>query len=63
MICANVTLALGSNLGDRASNLAQACLEISKFCTVTKTSSIYETPPWGVTDQPAFLNQVLITST
>lgn len=63
MTHANVTLALGSNLGDRAANLAHACLEISKCCTITKTSSIYETPPWGVTDQPAFLNQVLGAST
>lgn len=63
MTRANVTLALGSNLGDRAANLAQACQDISGYCTISRTSSIYETPPWGVTDQPAFLNQVLIAST
>ncbi len=63
MTLTNVTLALGSNLGDRAANLVQASLEISLFCTIAKTSSIYETPPWGVTDQPAFLNQVLGAST
>lgn len=58
-----VTLALGTNLGDRAVNLEQACRELSSFIKISKLSSIYETPPWGVTDQPAFLNQVLIATT
>jgi 2-amino-4-hydroxy-6-hydroxymethyldihydropteridine diphosphokinase len=26
---------------------------------IIKSSSIYETPPWGVLDQPPFLNQVV----
>lgn len=63
MSCAKVTLALGTNLGDRAANLEQAYRELSSFVKISKLSSIYETPPWGVTDQPAFLNQVLIAST
>jgi len=55
----SVFLALGTNLGDRGANLAQALGEISSIASIQKESSIYETPPWGVTDQPAFLNQVV----
>ena len=55
-----VYIALGSNLGDRAGNLAEArqrmqALEIA----ITRESSIYETAPWGVLEQPRFLNQVV----
>jgi len=58
-----VFLALGTNLGDREANLSQARKEISSIASIQKESSIYETPPWGVTDQPAFLNQVLAAET
>jgi 2-amino-4-hydroxy-6-hydroxymethyldihydropteridine diphosphokinase len=58
-----VFLALGTNLGNCEANLAQARTEISSIASIQKESSIYETPPWGVTDQPAFLNQVLAVVT
>jgi 2-amino-4-hydroxy-6-hydroxymethyldihydropteridine diphosphokinase len=58
-----VFLALGTNLGEREANLAQARKEISSVSSIQKVSSIYETPPWGVIDQPAFLNQVLAAET
>jgi 2-amino-4-hydroxy-6-hydroxymethyldihydropteridine diphosphokinase len=32
---------------------------MSAFIRLSSRSSIYETPPWGVLDQPAFLNQVV----
>lgn len=51
-----VYLALGSNLGDRFNNLQQAVKELQKVLRVTSYSRVYETPPWGVTDQPGFLN-------
>jgi len=54
-----VHIALGSNLGDRAGNLARARLLTAEFVTDMRYSSIYETPPWGVLEQPYFLNQVL----
>ena len=60
---APVFLALGTNLGEREANLAQARKEISSVSSIQKESSIYETPPWGVIDQPAFLNQVLAAET
>jgi 2-amino-4-hydroxy-6-hydroxymethyldihydropteridine diphosphokinase len=54
-----VYLGLGSNLENRKSNLKEAVRQISEFATIKKLSSIYETEPWGLKDQPKFLNQVL----
>jgi 2-amino-4-hydroxy-6-hydroxymethyldihydropteridine diphosphokinase len=54
-----VYLGLGSNLGDRLTNLKQAIASLSPQVEVKVKSRVYETPPWGYTDQPAFLNQVI----
>lgn len=56
-----VYLGLGTNLGDRQSNLTAALrlLDNSPHLRVSQCSSIYETAPWGFTDQPSFLNCVL----
>ena len=54
-----VYLALGSNLVDRLANLKQAIGALSPQIEVKAKSRVYETPPWGYTDQPAFLNQVI----
>lgn len=54
-----VYLALGSNQGDRLANLAAVLRVLPPIADVTARSPIYETPPWGVLDQPKFLNQVL----
>lgn len=52
-----VYLALGSNLGDREAHLRAAVRELRRGgVEVDAVSSLYETPPWGVTDQPPFLN-------
>jgi 2-amino-4-hydroxy-6-hydroxymethyldihydropteridine diphosphokinase len=60
----NVFLLLGSNLGDSLKNLMIAMDKIEDLIgTVNKKSSIYKTAPWGVTDQPDFLNQVLSIET
>jgi len=53
-----VYIALGSNLGDRSENLAAAIDSMHPNIFVFDCSPIYETPPWGYTSQPAFLNQV-----
>ncbi len=52
-----VYLGLGSNLDDRAAQLRNAldALRVGGVAIDT-VSALYETPPWGVTDQPAFLN-------
>lgn len=59
----NIFLALGSNLGDRLANLETAIQGMPPGIHVLKRSSIYETPPWGFEDQPAFLNMVLQAET
>ena len=55
-----VYIALGSNLGDRAGNLRLAREQIeAPDLRVLRASSIYETAPRDVEDQPWFLNQVI----
>ena len=54
-----VYLALGSNLDDRLANLKLAIASLSPQVEVKSRSRVYETPPWGFTDQPAFLNMVI----
>jgi 2-amino-4-hydroxy-6-hydroxymethyldihydropteridine diphosphokinase len=57
-------LLTGSNLGDREKQLEQAAAHIGlQAGRVTSHSSLYETAPWGKTDQPAFLNQALCVTT
>ncbi|GAB4497902.1 MAG: 2-amino-4-hydroxy-6-hydroxymethyldihydropteridine diphosphokinase [Anaerolineales bacterium] len=58
-----VYLALGSNLGNRLANLKSAISNLPPQMDVKKKSPVYETPPWGYVDQPAFLNQVVMAET
>ena len=51
-----VYLSLGSNVGDRQANLERAISELATIGAVVKRSSLYETEPMEVTDQPWFLN-------
>jgi len=55
-----VYLGLGSNLGTRARNLSAARRRLrQKGVRIQRQSRVIETRPWGVTDQPRFLNQVV----
>ena len=59
-------LGLGSNLGDRLRNLTDALTLLDRpqeGVSVTRTSSIYETEPWGLVQQPKFLNCVAEVTT
>jgi 2-amino-4-hydroxy-6-hydroxymethyldihydropteridine diphosphokinase len=58
-----VYLALGSNLGVPSANLKNAINNLTPQMNVRAKSSVYETAPWGYTDQPAFLNQVVKAET
>ena len=58
-----VYLAMGTNLGDRPGNLQNAIAGLPPVVTVLESSPVYETLPWGVTDQPAFLNMVIKAET
>lgn len=54
-----VFLGLGGNLGDRAANLREARRRLVQGgVEIDRCSSLYETEPWGVADQPRFLNAV-----
>jgi 2-amino-4-hydroxy-6-hydroxymethyldihydropteridine diphosphokinase len=58
-----IYLALGANLGDRLANLSAAIRALPPQVRPLSVSPVYETPPWGVLDQPAFLNQVIQAQT
>ena len=54
-----IILSLGSNIGDKKSNLETAINQINKFSTIKKISSIYESDPILLKDQDNFFNLVL----
>src|SRR5574341_955882 len=56
-------LALGTNLGDRGANLRTAIKSLAPEVIVVAESKVYETPPWGYEDQPAFLNMAVKAET
>lgn len=58
-------LGLGGNLGDpeAAMGAALRALDDSGEASVAAVSAPYRTPPWGVTDQPDFLNAVAAVDT
>jgi 2-amino-4-hydroxy-6-hydroxymethyldihydropteridine diphosphokinase len=58
-----VYLALGSNVGPRLANLKNAISNLTPQMNVKEKSRVYETQPWGFTDQPPFLNQVIRAET
>lgn len=62
---AEAFIALGGNVGDVRATFDRA---IALLCDdgavqLVARSSDYRTPPWGVTDQPAFINAVIAVST
>ena len=58
-------VALGSNLGDSRQHLLDAieALAALPHTQVIARSKIYRTPPWGMVDQPEFLNAVVTLET
>jgi len=57
-------LLIGSNLGERHSFIAQANGFIQQRCgKIIGQSALYETAPWGLISQPAFLNQAIAVET
>jgi 2-amino-4-hydroxy-6-hydroxymethyldihydropteridine diphosphokinase len=51
-----VYLSLGSNIGDRKRHLAEAIARLRGLLEELKVSSLYETAPLELEDQPRFLN-------
>jgi len=52
-------ISFGSNVGDRIQNILKAIELLKEIGKIDAISTIYESPPWGVEDQPEFLNGVL----
>ena len=63
-MCHRVYLGLGSNLGDRASQLEQAIQLVGeRIGKVIRRSSFIETEPWGFESLNRFLNGVILCET
>jgi 2-amino-4-hydroxy-6-hydroxymethyldihydropteridine diphosphokinase len=62
---AEAFIALGGNVGDVRATFDAAIAMLCEGAAVTlkARSSDYRTPPWGVTDQPPFINAVIAVST
>jgi dihydroneopterin aldolase/2-amino-4-hydroxy-6-hydroxymethyldihydropteridine diphosphokinase len=60
-----VYIGLGSNMGDREKNLADAVSRLSSlpFITFLKQSSVLETEPVDYLEQPRFLNKIIVIET
>lgn len=56
-------LSLGSNVGDRETNLREAIRRLVELGRVVSVSSFYETEPVEVTDQAWFLNCAVVLET
>src|ERR1700719_1695048 len=59
----NTGLGLGSNLGDKAGNIARARLEERGIIRLAAVSSIYRTAPWGYVEQDFFANACAVGET
>jgi 2-amino-4-hydroxy-6-hydroxymethyldihydropteridine diphosphokinase len=62
---AEALIALGGNVGDVRDTLDRAIAALCDGAEVRllARSSDYRTPPWGVTDQPPFINNALVAAT
>ncbi len=56
-------LGLGANLGDPVATLNEAKERLTALGRVTAVSALYRTPPWGLTEQPPFVNAALALET
>ncbi|NIP30714.1 MAG: 2-amino-4-hydroxy-6-hydroxymethyldihydropteridine diphosphokinase [Candidatus Dadabacteria bacterium] len=56
-------IGIGSNLGKRVKNCNNAVEQISKISNIVKLSSLYESEPVGVENQPKFINAVIKINT
>lgn len=56
-------IGLGSNQGDAAGHVRAAFDRLAEAGTVIARSPLYATSPWGVTDQPPFVNAAALLDT
>jgi 2-amino-4-hydroxy-6-hydroxymethyldihydropteridine diphosphokinase len=55
----SVYIGVGTNIEPRLERMQEAIHALEEFGTIQKQSSIYETTPYGFTEQPNFLNAVV----
>jgi len=59
-----VYIGIGSNIGNRQENCREAIRQMGRRgVNVVKESSMIETEPWGVTEQPRFINMAVEAET
>jgi len=59
-----VHIGIGSNLGNRQENCLEAIRQLEQHgIKVVRRSSMIETEPWGVKDQPRFVNMAIEAAT
>ena len=58
-------IGLGANLGDAAATLREAIAELARLpdTELLRASRLYRTPAWGRTEQPDFINAVVLVET
>lgn len=56
-------IGLGANLGDAAAQIERALAALGALGTVRARSRLYRSKPWGVTDQPPFVNAAALLET
>jgi 2-amino-4-hydroxy-6-hydroxymethyldihydropteridine diphosphokinase len=57
-------IALGSNIGDRLGTMRQAVMLLEeRSLRISASSDVFETPPWGMENQPRFLNACVLAET
>ncbi len=61
----DATLGLGSNMGDKAGNIARSIQELTGDGAIklVKRSRDYASPPWGIVEQESFVNACISVAT
>lgn len=59
----NVYIGIGTNIEPRMKRMREAISALGELGTLKNQSSIYETAPYGFTEQPNFLNAVVLLRT
>jgi 2-amino-4-hydroxy-6-hydroxymethyldihydropteridine diphosphokinase len=58
-----VAIGLGANLGDPEAQVERAIRELERVGRVAARSSLFRSEPWGVRDQPEFVNAAVLLET
>ncbi len=60
MMAVKAAIALGSNMDNPVRNVQEAFKRLEKIGKIIALSSLYVTKPWGVLEQPDFINAAAI---